>query len=268
MLKEPVLPLGPWESRPVYAKAAIIGFLIVVPASLLSTIVGIVEENGSLWSSALIALVVSLVMAGLLLKYGRWLYIVAAVLGLAVPIVFGPVIFSYGLSYIDSFWDFTPALLWLVGGLLALVGGTVAFIQHRLGNPRLAAKPSERNVIGGIGLVVAALIIVSGILTMTVRDRVSAEEAAGAITLDMKDTQFRPRVLEVRAGQAVRLLVKNSDFTIHTFTMKELDVDFGLGGFSEQIVDMPAIAPAGRSFTYTCEVPGHEDMKGTLLVVQ
>ena len=40
------------------------------------------------------------------------------------------------------------------------------------------------------------------------------------------------------------------------------------GGFSEQIVDMPAIAPAGRSFTYTCEVPGHEDMKGTLLVVQ
>ena len=37
-----------------------------------------------------------------------------------------------------------------------------------------------------------------------------------------------------------------------------------MGGRSEKLIELPSI-PAG-TYEYTCEVPGHEDMKGSLVV--
>ena len=198
-------------------------------------VVGLLEDNDPLWLSAVIALVVSLLFAGLLMRFGSWTLIVAAILGLAVLIGFLPIIFLYGLSYIDSFYDFAPALLYLVGGLLAIIGGIVAFIQGRSDSPRTVANRAEQGTIVATTLAISALLIVSAVLSITERDTVSAADAAGAILVDMKDTRFEPERLEMPAGQAVRLLVTNSDFTIHTFTIEGLGIDIGFGGVQRTI---------------------------------
>ena len=90
-----------------------------------------------------------------------------------------------------------------------------------------------------------------------------AADVAGAVRVDMVEVKFVPDRVEVISGP-VRLFVKNSDLAVHTFTIKDLNIDIGFGGLSEQIVEIPQLA-AG-TYAYTCQVPGHEDMKGTLVV--
>ena len=45
---------------------------------------------------------------------------------------------------------------------------------------------------------------------------------------------------------------------------EDLDIEYVLGSRSEKLVELPQIL-AG-TYKYTCEVPGHEDMEGTLMV--
>ena len=256
-------PIGS-DTRPVYTRATIIGLLLIALAAIPHIVVGLMAEDESLWFSNIIALVLTLLLSGLLLKYGSWALIVAAIVGLAAPLVFAPIVFQYGLGYPDSFFDFVPALLHVFGGLLALVGGITAFVQGRRGDPRTVATGVELGVLRGIGVVLVALVILSGILSLTIRDSVSAADKAGAIPVEMVNTQFEPQLLEAPASRAFQVVVKNSDLIIHTFSIDELDVNVALGGRSERLADIPSI-PAG-TYEYTCKVPGHEDMKGTLEV--
>ena len=59
-------------------------------------------------------------------------------------------------------------------------------------------------------------------------------------------------------------MVENEDLIIHTFTIEDLDIDVTVGPRSETLVELPAMEPG--VYKYTCEVPGHEEMKGTLQV--
>ena len=63
----------------------------------------------------------------------------------------------------------------------------------------------------------------------------------------------------------------NDDLIIHTFTVQtldieitKLDIDITVGPKSETLVELPPLEPG--DYPYTCEVPGHEEMKGTLVV--
>lgn len=60
------------------------------------------------------------------------------------------------------------------------------------------------------------------------------------------------------------MVIENDDLLVHTFTIKEMDIDIVVGPKSEVLVALPPSGPG--TFEYTCEVPGHEDMKGTLVV--
>ena len=80
----------------------------------------------------------------------------------------------------------------------------------------------------------------------------------------MKAVRFEPDRLEVQAGEPVRLLAKNKDFTLHTFTIEELGIDYTFKPRSELVFALPALAVG--EFSYICTVPGHEKMTGTLVV--
>jgi len=58
--------------------------------------------------------------------------------------------------------------------------------------------------------------------------------------------------------------VENKDGIRHTLTIEELGVDLDIPALKARRVDFAAAA-AG-TYTYTCTVPGHENMTGTLVV--
>ena len=141
----------------------------------------------------------------------------------------------------------------------------MAFIQSRRESPRTAATVAERNTFWGIGAVIAVLIVVSGIATATGRESVSDAERPGSTEMVMEHTLFETTELETKAAEPLRLVLKNSDLFMHTFIIEELDVDVTVTPGSEKLLELTPTT-AGE-YAYACDIPGHEDMVGTLTVL-
>ena len=147
---------------------------------------------------------------------------------------------------------------------MALVGSIVAFVQLRRGSARVGATVAERNTLWGIVAVVAVVVIVSGVATLAARDTVRDTERAGAVEVVMKRTEFKTARLDAKAGETLRLVLKNDDLHIHTFTIDELGIDVTVGPRGEKALELSS-ANTG-TFEYKCTIPGHESMTGTLEV--
>ncbi len=52
--------------------------------------------------------------------------------------------------------------------------------------------------------------------------------------------------------------------SLHTFIVEELGINEVIIGGSEKLIAITASSPG--SFAYVCEIFGHEDMRGTLVV--
>ena len=109
------------------------------------------------------------------------------------------------------------------------------------------------------------LAAVSAGLTISNRESVSAEARAGALSVRMKGTTFQSERLEARAGAPVRILVKNTDPGIHSFTIQALGTDVNVNPCSEHLIDLCHVPPG--EYAYVCKLFGHDQiMKGTLVV--
>jgi hypothetical protein len=63
----------------------------------------------------------------------------------------------------------------------------------------------------------------------------------------------------------VKLVVKNRDPILHTFTIDDLDVDVALGPWSEQVIVLTDLRPGNYGFI--CRVFDHAtDMTGVITV--
>ncbi|MCH7479304.1 MAG: hypothetical protein IIA14_14540, partial [SAR324 cluster bacterium] len=74
----------------------------------------------------IIFIVLAVIVAGLMWRFGRWALVVAAVWGF-LNLWWGWLL-VLSLSYPNSFFDFVLPLLLTVGALLAVVGAIVAFV--------------------------------------------------------------------------------------------------------------------------------------------
>ena len=257
-----------WSGRrPVYTRATILGFYLIAIASIVALLAGAVDQNTSLIIIGVVSLLASLGFSILLMRSGSWALVVSVILGLAILLLaFGPQIFEYGLNHPKSFFDFTPALLGGVGSVMVIVGGVAAFLQGRRPNPRIAATLAERAALGTLALALTTTVAISAVISIVARNTVSAQEAVGAIRMNMDRIRFEPEQLTLPSGQAVRMVIDNQDLVFPTFTIKELDIEHEFVGTAERIIELPPLAPG--SYSYTCEVPGHEGMKGTLEVIE
>ena len=79
-----------------------------------------------------------------------------------------------------------------------------------------------------------------------------------------ENTEFVPTELSIQAGQNAKIVVKNRDFGVHTFTIEDLDIDIMVVGGAEKLVSLAV--PSAETYQYACEIEGHDDMKGTLTV--
>ena len=253
-----------WNNRPVYARVTIIGLVLMAMPAIMIAIVQSAQGNavGSL-IFAFIIFVIPLAAAVLIWRYGRWALIVAMVVGV-LDLVNLIRFLEYGVGRPNSFFDFVPSLLILVGSLITLLGGATAYIQAGRGEPRTAITGVELSASLGIAIALVVLVVMSVIVTATQRSTVSAEDRARSLSIALKDFQFRPDRITIPAGVSIQTVIENRDILGHTFTIKDLDIDHTLGPDSQILIKLGALEPG--EYTLTCEVPGHESMEGVLVV--
>ncbi len=252
------------SETPVFKRAVIAG-LALFALSMLGEALGY-GLSGDL-AGALVHLAIgvsALVLAFLVLRFGAWALALSVVLTVVGWFFFEGYATAFELSHPESFFDFMPNLVALVGTLIAIAGGAVAIRQLRSRDVRLTALPAERAALGALTFVLVAIASTSAGLTMASRESVSPQAEAGAALVKMRTLKFSPDRIAVASGEPLKLVVNNDDPSLHTFTMDDLDIDFELGPGSERLVELPALDPG--SYEFYCAVEGHESMTGTLEV--
>ena len=154
------------------------------------------------------------------------------------------------LGTFNSFFDtglFIPAIVSLT---VAGVAGVVGFLQHRRGTTRYVSTAGERWVLWATTAMVVGLMLVSGTLHLTSLESVSPDEKAAAISVDIKDSAFKPAQLTVLAGKPAKFVIKNRDLTVHTFTIEGLGIDVKVLPGSEELIELSP-PPAG-AYVYSC----------------
>ena len=224
-----------WMKRPLYTRVAIAGLLLNALVSLVFVILSLIDGEASTVGGFIILVVLSLIFAGLMWRFGKRALVLAGVWGF-LNLWWGWLLIL-ALSYPNSFFDFVLPLLLTVGALLTLGGAIVAFVQQRRGTTRTAATRAERRKFGAIAVVLLGLVILSGILHITGRTTVPAEAEAGAIVVEMRNSYLSPDRLEIPVGETTRILVKNNDFFVHTFEIEELGVKHSYPGYVRDLWD-------------------------------
>ena len=244
------------KTRPFYAWVTVIGLLAIALGSLFST----VPEP----PVGAVALVASLIVARVVWKFGRWALALGMAFGLP-PMIIASLLLAKAIIHPSSFLEFVPTVLLLgIGGLMSVSGGTVALLQHRRGTARTAARLKERWGLRAAVLIIVALSLVSGIVAITTYTSVSAEARIGATEVLLENLRITPSLIEIEAGEPAKLIVRNDAWNLHTFTIIGADVDYSMRPRSERLVELPPLE-AG-TYIYLCRVPGHGDMRGTLIV--
>lgn len=244
--------------RPFYTRVSALGFGLIALTGLTAVVFGLVAGDMSGLSFELPIIIIGLLIAGALLRFGVWAQIIAALLSFALLALLLP-FSTFGLTHPESASDFIPLVLLVVGAAIGFIGSLVALIQRRRHTLRAAATPAESLVLRVILVALALVAIASLALTASARTTLSPETKAAALGVEIKGFEFNPNRLDVKTGDTVRVVVKNDDPTLHTFTLPEAGVNVSVPPGSEKIVEFTA--PASGAFQWYC-IP-HSDVNGS-----
>jgi plastocyanin len=235
----PTLERGPGRVRPRYARTGLLGLGLITGTLLvfLALILTLFPEEVAF---VLPMVAVAAVATGLVWKFdATWSRIVGAVATVGLAAMLFWVVF--GLAHPASFFDFVPAVAFLVGVGLSLFGNIAAIVQRRRQHLDAKAGSTERRVEQvAVGVVVLA-VLVSGVLSVLGRSSVDEAVAADAVAVDMANFAFEPPSIEASSGQ--QLLVHNSDPFVHDIAVPELGIEaVTVPPGSDVLVDVPATA--------------------------
>ena len=254
-----------WKSRPFHVRVLVGGLAVY---ALLFYASGILfaagGQPGQLGFAAVFA-TTSLVLAGAALAVGGWA-LTAAFIWAMLSSFFQSAALLPLMINVGSFPDLGVGLALLASILVATAGGVLSFLQrHEEQTVRQEATPRELRLLRRtVVVVVVVAMALSGVLHVRSLDGVSAAERAGAVLIDIDNNTFVPSEITVAAGGTLKLLVHNGDFGVHTFTVIGLTSSTGIVGGSEKLVTIESPAPG--EYEFACEIPGHEDQRGTLVV--
>lgn len=253
-----------WKTRPIYTRVAIVGLLLFALVSFVFSILTLIDGDAVTLGFFVIFIVLSVVFAGLVWRFGRWALVLAALWGF-LNLWWGWLLIL-SLSYPNSFFDFVLPLLLTVAALLTVVGTIAAFVQQRRGTVRKVFTRAERRTFGAIAVALVALVVLSGTLHIAGLTTVSSQAEAGAIVVEIRNSYLAPDRLEIPLGETTRIVVKNNDFFVHTFEIDDLGVEHRVLPFSEILIEL---RPSNTGeLIYRSKAPMTGDMAGTLVVTQ
>ena len=180
--------------------------------------------------------------------WGVVLLSLASVLLLAVAVL------SRGgdLVHPESFWSFVP-----MGALVVLA---ITAVTGVVGALRRAPASGAGLVVGLAGVALLGLLVTGLLSSIGFEDD---RRQDGDFGMFAQDDEFRPDALQVPAG-TVSLYIGNDDLVRHNFSVDDPGVDAELPAKAFVRVEFEA-EPGTHEFR--CDLPGHEDMTGTLTVV-
>jgi plastocyanin len=191
------------------------------------------EEAGFVVPPALIIVILTLLAWRLDATWVRVLGVIGT-LGLAAMMFW----VVFGLAHPSSFFDFVPAVTFVLGVALSLIGnvGAIARRKRRGAAPEGHGRGTGRLATAAVAIVVAA-VVGSGALALLTRETVDPAIASGATVVDMSGFAFAPTLIEASAG--TQLVVHNSDAFVHDFTVPDLDLVTTVLPGSDAVVDLP-----------------------------
>jgi plastocyanin len=232
---------------------AVFGLLLLGSAPLLMLITALVSGVSLADDGPFLATGVAIpwLAAALAWRFGAWSKIVAIVVALLVA---GAMFWvAFGLFVPGSFGDFVPAMAFVLGFVLTLGGAIAALVQGRRDNVTVTATPAERRILVGAALLLAAAIVVSGVLTALAGSAAADVDGTG---VTMADFTFTQGDYTVTAGEPTTFVVHNSDGFVHDFAVPDLDVaPVQVLPGADAVVDVPGAAPG----TYTIYCTLHSD---------
>jgi plastocyanin len=242
-------PIASPTPRPFYKRVAALGYILIALTGIISTLVGLINGNTEEISFTLPILVIGLLLAGAIWRFGTWALVVGGILALLVLVLLVP-FSTFTLSHPESASEFIPLVLLVAGALLAVVGAVVLIVQGRRHTLRMTATPNEAMALKVFLGVVAVLILASLVMTMTTPRTVSADTRAGATVIDQKNFSFSPSAWTVKSGETVRFVVRNGDSTLHSFTLDDAKVNVAIPPGTERLIEFKA--PAAGSYVFYC----------------
>lgn len=261
---DPLLP----ASRPFYTRLAALGFVFIALTGLLYLAFNLPSTSAGEIGFLAAFIIFGTAIAGALLRWGAWAQVLAALLSLLLLLLVVP--FSiFNLLHPESAADFVPLMLLAVGTIFGLIGSVVSLIQRVRHTLRAATRTESlalRIVLGCIML----LAVLSLALTATARTSVSVASKVNAIQVELRDARYSPSHLEAKAGQTIRIVVRNDDATLHTYTFDQAGVDVSIPPGAERLIEFQA--PASGVYQWYCiphsdpSANGRTGMFGTLTV--
>ncbi|HEY7268796.1 MAG TPA: cupredoxin domain-containing protein [Dehalococcoidia bacterium] len=249
------------ESKPFWVRVAALGVSLFLALVVVYLVVGLIQGDEDTVGFAAVTGVVGLVALAMVLLARQWSLIVAALLGL-----FGLVNFlgtvPDGISSPDSFFDFITVTVGIVGLIMLVIGCAVGFIRARSGHASMSGPPTAVLAVRALLVMMLVTGVISAILTVTNKETVSAADAQGAIVITANKAKWSTDTIDSSSSGTLKLLIKNSDPYLHTFTVKDLNMDFKLKPGSEKLIELKS--PLAGSHQFMCTI--HTDMKGTIEV--
>lgn len=230
------------------------GWVRALAGALLATVVILVVimlVSGAVIPPLIVISAIFIPVAWAVLRWHekRWLLIVATVLALLA--ILGNIPFLVGdLAHPESGMTFAPSVLSLLAALVAIIAGVAAILRL----PDVAARP----VVGGAAVLALVAVVIAVVATVGVESDVKSQNDIDVIAQGVK----YPETLTAKAGGAA-FFVENKDRVRHTFVIEDLDVKHEVPASTNRRIEVSLKA---GSYEFHCDVPGHEDMKGTLQV--
>lgn len=197
----------------------------------------------------LVLLIIGLALLGNRRKTG------AAVLGIVslVHLATSAPFLAEGLVHPESFWDFWLGWSIVLAAALGVLAAVPVWRRKDEGSER------ARAVSLAVGSLIVALAIAGGAASAAYE---SDSPQDGDISLSARSVEFEPANLSADVEE-VAVFVDNHDSFRHTFSIDELGVDLELPGGKAARVEFTA---EPGTYEFYCAVPGHENMKGELVV--
>ncbi|OAI42001.1 hypothetical protein AYO38_11865, partial [bacterium SCGC AG-212-C10] len=242
-------------NRPFYARIALIG------VAMWLSFLGLIFITTAILGPS--ELYYPLIMIAIVLTIGSLIYfvqpwgLVAGILAGLVSIPFCLDEFAQNISAPDSFFNFAyRPIVWAAGAILVLAGSSCGLVQHFRKRTGLTGSLAAWRAAKGIVVAAAVISMASLVITIAGIDRVSAADKHGATQIRAKVLRYKNSDVTASSSGDTKLVIKNEDTIIHTFTVDALDIDIEIGPFSERLVVLHTPQPGVYGFR--CTITGHE----------
>ncbi len=175
----------------------------------------------------------------------RWPWAVLGILT-AVYILANIPFLVHDLAHPEEAFVFVPTMISLVLAIVVIVASVMVFFRRSV-----VPRPL---LMGATAIVVVAALL--SVVSMTTLDGHAQQPG------DLVVTEEFPDRLDLPAGTHW-IYLQNGDRVRHTFVVDDLDIHLEMPSAVGRRAEVTL--PAGE-YHYYCDVPGHESMKGTLVV--